>query len=81
MTLTITEISKENHASVVVKIVNHASRYYAQSRLTRLIWDRSRITLIIWVPSRVTENPFTLTDISSDGLGWGGGGGGGGGGG
>ena len=29
MTLTITEISKENHASVVVKIVNHASRYYA----------------------------------------------------
>ena len=36
----------------------HASRCYAQSRLTRLIWAWSRITLIISVPSRVTENPF-----------------------
>ena len=55
---TITKISKENHAWRVVKIVNHASRCYAQSRLTRLIWARSRITLIIWAPSRITENPF-----------------------
>ena len=36
----------------------HASRCYAQSRLTRLIWAWSRITLIISAPSRVTENPF-----------------------
>jgi len=50
MILTITEISKENHASRVVKIVNHVSRCYAQSRLT----------MIIWVPSRVTENPFAI---------------------
>ena len=49
MILIITEISKENHASRVLKIVNHASHCYAQSRLTRLIWARSRITLIIWV--------------------------------
>ena len=46
-TVTITEISKENGMSQVVKIGNHALRCYAQSRLTRLIW----------VPSRVTENP------------------------
>ena len=44
MTLTITEISKENHASRVVKIVNHASPCYAKSLLTRLIWARSHIT-------------------------------------
>ena len=43
MILTITR-----HASRVVKIVNHASR----------CWARSRITLIIWVPSRITGNPF-----------------------
>ena len=44
MTLTITEISKENHASRVVKIVNHASPCQAKSFLTRLIWARSHIT-------------------------------------
>ena len=44
MTLTITEISKENHASRVVKIVNHASPCQAKSLLTRLIWARSHIT-------------------------------------
>ena len=49
--LTITEISKKSHASRVVKIVNHASRCYAQSRLTRLICAWSRITLITGVPS------------------------------
>ena len=37
MISTITEISQENHATLVVKIVNHASRCYAQSRLTRLM--------------------------------------------
>ena len=44
ITLTITEISKENHASRVVKIVNHASPCYAKSLLARLIWARSHIT-------------------------------------
>ena len=43
MVLTIMEISKENHASRVVKILIHASRYYAESRLTRIIKARSRI--------------------------------------
>ena len=52
MTLTITEISKENHASRFVKVVNHTSDCYAQSRLMRLIVARSGIKLIIWVPSR-----------------------------
>ena len=46
MILTITEISKENHESRAVKIANHASSCYAQSRLSRLIWAQSRITLI-----------------------------------
>ena len=44
--------------SHVVKIVNHASRCCAQSRITRLIWAKSNITQIISVPSRVKENPF-----------------------
>ena len=50
----------------------HASRCYAQSRLTRLIWARSRITLIIWVQSRVTENPFATLwiEFGSWGLIW-----------
>ena len=52
MMLTITEISKENGASRVVKIGNHALRCYAHSRLTRLIW----------VPSSVTENPFATLE-------------------
>ena len=37
MILTIMEISKENHMSRVLKIVNHASRCYAQSHLMWLI--------------------------------------------
>ena len=65
MVLTIMEISKENHASRVVKILIHASRYYAESRLTRIIWARSRITLIIWVPSCVTENPFITLSLET----------------
>ena len=65
MVLTIKEISKENHASRVVKILNHASHYYAQSRLTRIIWARSRITLIIWVPSSITENPFATLPLET----------------
>ena len=63
--LTITEISKEDHASRVAKILNHASRYYAESRLTRIIWARSRITLIILVPSCVTENPFATLSLET----------------
>ena len=55
MVLTITEISKENHASRVVKILNHVSRYYTESRLTR----------IIWVPSCVTENPFATLSLET----------------
>lgn len=46
MILTITEISKENHESRAVKIANHATSCYAQSRLSRLIWARSRIMLM-----------------------------------
>ena len=46
MILTITEISKENHESRAVKIANHATSCYAQSRLSRLIWARSRIILM-----------------------------------
>ena len=65
MILTITEISKENHASRVVKILNDASGYYAESRLTRIIWARSRITLIIWVPSSITENPFATLPLET----------------
>ena len=65
MVLTIMEISKENHASRVVKILIHASRYYAESRLTRIIRARSRITLIIWVPSCVTENPFATLSLET----------------
>ena len=57
MILTITEISKENGMSQVVKIGNHALHCYAQSRLTGLIW----------VPSRVTENPSaTLEKVYSE---------------
>ena len=44
MTITITEISKENHASRVGKTVNHTSPCYTKSLLTRLIWARSHIT-------------------------------------
>ena len=63
MILTITEISKENHLSGFVKVVNHTSHCYAQSRLTRLIWARSDVKLIIWVSSHVTENPFATLMI------------------
>ena len=65
MVLTIMEISKENHASRIVKILNHGSRYYAESRLRRIVWARSRITLIIWVPSCVTENPFATLSLET----------------
>ena len=40
---------------------NDASRCYAQSRLTRLIWARLRITLIIWV----TENHSLVTQAAN----------------
>ena len=40
-----------------MKIVNHATLYYAQS------WARSHITLIIRDPSRVTENPFATLRV------------------
>ena len=46
MILTTMEISKENHESRAVKIANHATSCYAQSRPSRLIWAWSRITLI-----------------------------------
>ena len=65
MILTIKGISKENHSSRVVKILNHASRCYAESRLTRLICARSRITLIIRVPSSITENPFATLALET----------------
>ena len=35
----ITEIRKENHESLIMKIVNHASHCYDQSRITLIIWD------------------------------------------
>ena len=44
-----------------MKIVNHATLYYAQS------WARSHITLIIWDPSRVTENPFATLRVVEGG--------------
>ena len=65
MILTITGISKENHSSRVVKILNHASRCSAESRLTRLICARSRTTLIIRVPSSITENPFATLSLET----------------
>ena len=65
MILTIKGISKENHSSRVVKILNHVSRCYAESRLTRLICARSRITLIIRVPSSITENPFATLALET----------------
>ena len=65
MVLTIMEISKENHASRVVKILIHSSRYYAESRLTRIIQARSCITLIIWVPSHVTESLFATLSLET----------------
>ena len=65
MILTITEISKENHTSGFVKVVNHTSHCYAQSRLTWLIWARSGVKLIIWVSSHVTEKPLCHPDDRS----------------
>ena len=65
MILTITKISKGNHASRIVKIVSHASRYFPNHASTRLIWARSPIELIIWVPSHVTENPFATLPLET----------------
>lgn len=45
----ITEIQMENHASQIIKIVNHAPLSYFQSHLARLIWTRSHIMLIIYL--------------------------------
>ena len=39
------KLTTELGTELTVKKVNHASRCYVQSRLTRLIWARSRITL------------------------------------
>ena len=39
------KLTTELGTELTVKKVNHASRCYAQSRLTRFIWARSRITL------------------------------------
>ena len=47
---------KLNHASRIMKIVYHASR--AMPSYASRSWARSRITLIIWDTTRVTENPF-----------------------
>ena len=63
MILTITEISKENHASQCEN--SHASRYFPNHASTRLIWARSPIALIIWVPSHVTENPFVTVPLET----------------
>ena len=39
------KLTTELGTELTVEKVNHASRCYVQSRLTRLIWARSRITL------------------------------------
>ena len=63
MILTITEISKENHACITCcENSNQASCCYAQSRLMRLLWPWSQNTLIIWVWSHSMENSFAILE-------------------
>ena len=62
----ITEIRKENHESLVMKIVNHASHCYVQSRITQLFWTQSRITLIIWDPF-ILGDPGTVSQVGRKG--------------
>ena len=62
----ITEIRKENHESLIMKIVNHASHCYVQSRITQLFWTQSRITLIIWDPF-ILGDPGTVSQVGRKG--------------
>ena len=55
-------ISKENHASRVVKIVKHASHSEAHSRLVANLGTITHHADTVWVPSHVTENPFVTLD-------------------
>ena len=62
----ITEIRKENHESLVMKIVNHASHCYVQSRITQLFWTQSLITLIIWDPF-ILGDPGAVSQVGRKG--------------
>ena len=62
----ITEIRKDNHESLIMKIVNHTSHCYIQSCITQLFWTQSRITLIIWDPF-ILGDPGTVSQVGRKG--------------